>query len=299
MRIFAQKQDAPRKPLSSTLTRPARTIPGLAPHEHPILYLQHTIGNQAVQRLLQANQAAGLIAPDGSHIAIQRKDANSEEREKWQQALKGKKLPTGRRLVEEKTTAFYVEGLIETSKLLEPFIQGKLARTSVAKNFHIYGSREEFDAQAGKLVGEKNSPGTKFGGFYHRPTDSIHLPPRAAFGHALHEGIHKYSAAVVLGALGQSLNEGITQYFTDRVQAEHQLEGEAQNEYGEQLECAKIVLSWLPDQEKTMAEAYFQGKATVMAEAINKQLGIDAGQRSKLVGEDKLCERIKQKGPAT
>jgi hypothetical protein len=288
MRIFAQKQDTPRKPQSSILTRPNRTIPALAQHEHPILYLQHTIGNQAVQRLLQANQAA-----------IQRKDADSEEREKWQQALTGKKLPTIRRLVEEKSTAFYVEGLIETSTLLAPFIQSKLAKTSVAKNFHLYGSREEFDAQAGKLVAEKSSEGTKIGGFYHRPTDSIHLPPRANFGHALHEGIHKYSAAVVLGALGKSLNEGITQYFTDRVQAEHNVEGEAQNEYGPHVECAKIVLSWLPDREKTLAEAYFQGKATVLAEAINKQLGIDAGQRAKLVGEDKLCERIKQKGPAT
>jgi hypothetical protein len=290
MRIFAQKQDLPHKPLSSILARPDRTIPGSAQHEHPILHLQQTIGNQAVQRLLQASQAAN---------PIQRKDADSEEREKWQQALKGKKLPTVRRLVEENTTAYYVEGLIETSKLLEPFIQGKLAKTSVAKKFHIYGSRDEFDAKASKLVGEKSSEGTKIGGFYHRATDSIHLPPRANFGHALHEGIHKYSAAVVLGALGKSLNEGITQYFTDRVQAEHQVEGAAQNEYGSQLECAKIVLTWLPDREKTMAEAYFQGKATLMAEAINKQLGIDAGQRAKLVGEDKLCERIKQKGPAT
>jgi hypothetical protein len=295
MRNFAQKQEQPRKPLSSSHTRPHPTIPGLAQPEHLILHLQQTIGNKAVQRLLQANQAA----QNGRDLILQRKDADSEEKEKWQQALKGKELPTGRRFVEEKSTPFYVEGLIETSKLLAPFLQGKLAKTSVAKNFHIYGSREEFDAQATKLVGEKSSPGTKFGGFYHRSTDSIHLPPRAAFGHALHEGIHKYSAAVVLGALGQSLNEGITQYFTDQVLAEHKVEGEAKHEYGPQLECAKIVLTWLPDRDKTLAEAYFQGKATVMAEAINKQLGIDAGQRAKLVGEDKLCERIKQKGPAS
>lgn len=287
MRIFAQKQEQPRKSLASILARPNRTTPDLSPHEHPLLYLQHTIGNQAVQRLLQANPNT-----------LQLKDAESQEREKWEQALKGKKLPTGRRIVDEKSTAFYIEGLIETSKLLAPFLQGKLAKTSIAKNFHIYGSREEFDAQAGKLVGEKSSPGTKFGGFYHRPTDSIHLPPRATFGHALHEGIHKYSAAVVLGALGQSLNEGITQYFTDRVQEEHQIKGAAQHEYGSQLECAKIILTWLPDREKTLAEAYFQGKATALAAEINKQLGIDAGQRAKLVGEDKLCERIKQKGPA-
>lgn len=289
MRFFAQKQEQPGKRPSSMLVRPNRAIAGLGQAEHPILHLQRTIGNRAVQRLLEQNRGDG---------AVQRKDAEGEEKEKWQQALKGKELPTARRLVEEEATAFFVEGLIETSKVLGPFIQGKLAKTSVAKNFHLYGSREEFDAKAGKLVGVEGSPGTKVGGFYHRPTDSIHLPPRASFGHALHEGIHKYSAAVVLGALGKSLNEGITQYFTDRVQEEHKVEGQAQHEYGPNVECAKIVLSWLGDGEKTMAEAYFQGKASGMAEEINKKLGIDAGERSKLVGQDKLCERIKQKGAA-
>lgn len=134
---------------------------------------QHSQETFAGRRLL-AHELAHVVQQNGSAVALQRKDAEIQEREKWQQALKGKKLPTARRVVDEDETPFFVEGLIETSKILEPYLQGKLAKTSVARNFHVYGSREEFDYKANELVGEKSSPGTKFGGFFHRRTDSIH-----------------------------------------------------------------------------------------------------------------------------
>ena len=256
---------------------------------------QYAPGTSAGQRLL-AHELTHVVQQNGRAVSLQREDAEGEEREKWKQKLKGKSLPTARQVSGEKDTAFFVEGLIETSSRLQPYLKGKLAKTSVAKNFHIYGSRDEFEAKAGKLVGGESSPGTKFGGFYHRPTDSIHLPPRAEFGHALHEGIHKYSSRVVLTMFGQFLNEGVTQYFADRVQEEHQVEGKTKHEYGEQLECAKIALSFLKDGDKTLAEAYFQGKAIPMSEEINARLGINQGERAKLVSDNKLCERIKQKG---
>ena len=256
---------------------------------------QYAPRTSAGQRLL-AHELTHVLQQNGRAVSLQREDAESQEREKWQQNLKGKGLPTARQISDEKDTAFFVEGLIETSNRLQPYLKGKLAKTSVARNFHIYGSREEFDAKASKLVGGESSPGTKFGGFYHRRTDSIHLPPRAAFGHALHEGIHKYSSPAVLNVFGQFLNEGVTQYFADSVQEEHKVEGKTQHEYGEQLECAKIAMSFLKDSEKTLAEAYFQGKATPMAQEINARLGIDHGERVKLVSTNQLCERIKQKG---
>lgn len=256
----------------------------------------HNSQDTAARRHLLAHELAHVVQQNGSAVSLQRKDAESEEREKWQKALKGKSLPTARRIVDEKDTPFFVEGLIETSKVLAPYLQGKLSKTSVAKNFNVYGSREEFDAKASKLVGAESPPGTKFGGFFHRATDSIHLPPRAAFGHALHEGIHKYSAAVVLGAFGQFLNEGITQYFADQVQAEHKVEGEAPNEYGQQLECAKIVPGLLKERDKTLGEAYFRGNANQMRQDIETQLGIDTKERIELAQSSKLCERIKQKG---
>jgi hypothetical protein len=61
MRSFAQKQA--EKPVASGLARPKKATSRLAYREHPSLFLQHPIGNQAVQRMLQTRAAepeAGL-----------------------------------------------------------------------------------------------------------------------------------------------------------------------------------------------------------------------------------------------
>jgi hypothetical protein len=55
MRTFAQKQNQPQKPVSSSLARPNLATHGPTHREHPLLHLQRTIGNQAVLRLLQTN----------------------------------------------------------------------------------------------------------------------------------------------------------------------------------------------------------------------------------------------------
>src|SRR5262249_36491271 len=55
MRTFAQKQNHPQKQVSSGLTQPKTATPRAHHPAHPILELQHAIGNQAVQRMLQTN----------------------------------------------------------------------------------------------------------------------------------------------------------------------------------------------------------------------------------------------------
>ncbi|KXK01257.1 MAG: hypothetical protein NBKEAIPA_02353 [Nitrospirae bacterium] len=53
MRTFAQNQ--PQQPVSSSFARPNTTTPGCVHHEHPVLYVQRAMGNQAVQRMLQTH----------------------------------------------------------------------------------------------------------------------------------------------------------------------------------------------------------------------------------------------------
>ena len=55
MRAFEHKQNQPQKPALSSLTRSNTAAPGPTHHAHPILLWQRTIGNQAVQRLLQTH----------------------------------------------------------------------------------------------------------------------------------------------------------------------------------------------------------------------------------------------------
>src|ERR1051325_1870278 len=80
MRTFAQKRNQSQKPVYSSLARPNMATFGQARHEHPILHLQRTIGNQAVLRMLQTNAEefkaglTGTASPrfghDFSQIAI-------------------------------------------------------------------------------------------------------------------------------------------------------------------------------------------------------------------------------------
>ena len=55
MQTFTLKQNQPQKPVSSGLARSNIVRPAPEHCDHPILHLQRTIGNQAVQRVLQTN----------------------------------------------------------------------------------------------------------------------------------------------------------------------------------------------------------------------------------------------------
>ena len=71
MRTFAQKQNQPQKRVSSNLARPNMATLGPDQSEHLILHLQRTIGNQAVQRMLQTHSEelkAGLSGTASPHF---------------------------------------------------------------------------------------------------------------------------------------------------------------------------------------------------------------------------------------
>src|SRR5918999_1312641 len=55
MRTFAQKPKATQQTTSAKSTIPGRAHFGQSHEVNPILHLQRTIGNQAVQRMLQTN----------------------------------------------------------------------------------------------------------------------------------------------------------------------------------------------------------------------------------------------------
>src|SRR5262245_60736367 len=55
MRTFTQKQNQPQKPVSSNLARSHTVTPGLHHRADPVLPSQRTVGNQAVQPMLQTH----------------------------------------------------------------------------------------------------------------------------------------------------------------------------------------------------------------------------------------------------
>jgi hypothetical protein len=217
---------------------------------------------------------------------------------RWRLVTGSQKLPRAESPVSTSTTAVFVEALIEASPFLEPYLVGRLVRTRVADRFTIYDFRETFEEKRDTLDKRVTPMGGRADkrpyGFYHRRTDSIHLPSDAKFGHALHEGIHKYSSVAVQNGLGVYFNEGVTQYFTNRVLAEHPELGTVAA-YDDELACARIALRWINDDVAMFARAYFGGEVNPLATAVRQRLNLTGAEFSRLANEDEglgLCRRI-------
>ena len=73
MRTFAQKQNQPRRPVSSSLARLHTAAPGLDHREHPILHSQRTTGNQVLLTMMQTDATehevglTGMASPRFGH----------------------------------------------------------------------------------------------------------------------------------------------------------------------------------------------------------------------------------------
>src|SRR6516165_10501012 len=71
MPSFALKQNQVPKPVASSSPRPKLAWPELDYREHAIRHLQRALGNQAVQRMLQADAEevdAGLTSKASPHV---------------------------------------------------------------------------------------------------------------------------------------------------------------------------------------------------------------------------------------
>jgi hypothetical protein len=198
-----------------------------------------------------------------------------------------------------KTTASLIQTVLGRSRVLRPYIGQKLMRVMIPKNF----IHHDFDAtfndaytRLHKIVIQVGSKEEKElitrRGFYHRPTDAIHLRPAADVGAALHEAIHKFSSPGFRGVFGGYLDEGVTQYFTDLVLVEQVLGKMTTHSYQDQLRCAnRFIVLFNPD---TVAKAYFQGigldsLARTVVGRLNTNL---ADLATKLKIEDALCKKI-------
>jgi hypothetical protein len=198
-----------------------------------------------------------------------------------------------------KTTASLIQTVLERSRALRPYIGQKLMRVMIPKNFIHHDFDATFNSaytSLHKIVIPAGSAEEKElitrRGFYHRPTDAIHLRPAADVGHALHEATHKFSSPGFRSVFGGYLDEGVTQYFTDLVLVEQGLGKMTTHSYQDQLRCANhLVGLFNPD---VIAKAYFQGAglqdlASILVGRLNTNLTELA---TKLKYGDALCKKI-------
>ena len=129
------------------------------------------------------------------------------------------------------------------------------------------------------------------GGFFDRSTRHIHVRSRTHFGHAVHESMHKVAHPAFHGFYGTFINEGVTQYFADRLLVEHGLGAVTDHKYWDELDCAKKLVA-LTDWQ-TVAKAYFQNDTT-LRDAMLKKLNMDAGTFQREMNAGKVCARVYQ-----
>jgi Domain of unknown function (DUF4157) len=121
-----------------------------------------------------------------------------------------------------------------------------------------------------KEVGATDKP-EEVGGFTDRKAGEIHLRFHTAdVEAALHEAVHLNSSTKFQGNFGHPCNEGVTEYFTQKVLDEQGLKpGKA---YADQMKIAEGLIAALD--ENQVGNAYFKGDLAAY-KAVVKALGND------------------------
>ena len=243
-----------------------RQVARRPPDAELVLRLQRTIGNRATARLL-------LRKPD----SLTKAGIKTDDR------------------VSDKTAGLIQAALLESEELA-PFLKDKFPKAAITKDFDIQ-TDDDFD-DAVKAMKHNTEPMTRnqiraaygnVGGFFDRSTKHIHVRQRSHFGHAVHESMHKVAHPAFHAFWGDFINEGVTQYFCDRLLVEQGLGIVTDHEYKDQLECAKKLVA-LTDWQ-TVAKAYFVND-DALRQAVMKKLGMDTGTLRKALLDDKVCARL-------
>ncbi len=252
---------------SQHLTGRRRQVARRPPDEELVLRLQRMIGNRATTRLLQRKPES-----------LTKAGVKTDDR------------------VNDKTPQ-RIQTAIEESEELKPFLKDKVPKSLVTKDFEIHSDEDEFNQLAkdylhNKDLMDKRKRADAFGdigGFFDRSTRHIHVRSRTHFGHAVHESMHKVAHPAFHGFYGTFINEGVTQYFADRLLVEHGLGAVTDHKYWDELDCAKKLVA-LTDWQ-TVAKAYFQNDTT-LRDAMLKKLNMDAAQFQREMNAGRVCARL-------
>jgi hypothetical protein len=101
--------------------------------------------------------------------------------------------------------------------------------------------------------------------------------------------MHKLANPAFHGFWGDTINEGVTQYFTDCVLREQGLDEVKDTEYQDQLACAKKLVT--ATNRDTVAREYFLGDGA-LREALKQKWSLDDVAFAKLRVGDGVCKRL-------
>lgn len=233
-----------------------------------------------------------LIAHELVHVSQQAHSGSQT------QVLRRKPVLSGRKTTElvDDSIAGDVDKALAESKTIAKFIPAKSlkkasGRLSVEDPEVFAAKYADYAKKHSGTADVKDVPG-----FFDRDKGKIFLKLRRAdIEAAIHETIHLNSSKMFATQFGTPCNEGLTQYFTEKVLAEQTLgSGRA---YRDELKLAKGVISVL--NEDAIGEAYFKGDQKAFAGLLKKFSASKTGfsDWKKLMNSDKASdweEAVKQ-----
>lgn len=221
-------------------------------------------GNRQVQRFLKGISRA----PAGILARTDAEDATAEQTPDFDPAT-----------TIEGDIAEQLETILQNSAYLRPYIQEKLTDKPITESgkFVVYSSDPDFDAAYIRIHKKMDQLDDvafqerlkRVQGFYERANDAIHLRPKADKAHALHEAVHRYSERQFRGIFSGFIDEGVTQFFTDRVLEELGQPAGGSHGYQQELALATDLVDFLG--EPFTAENFFR---EFNREAVLDKIGI-------------------------
>jgi hypothetical protein len=199
--------------------------------------------------------------------SVQRKDEKKPDPEKKKKTIAEEKGMTVDKPV-NKNMPDIIDQIFSASDVLKPYIKANSNLIAEKGKFRIEIGYQNLIA-AYKDCHDGNEPEGKIGGFYCRNTGVVHTvagnnkkEPTSEFGHVIHESIHKKSASGMRAFFTDFINEGVTQYFADKVLEEQNLGAHKKHIYKDQLECARQLIRVVG--EDTVAQYYFKGSGSLI-----------------------------------
>jgi hypothetical protein len=254
--------------------------------------LGHDVVFGASQFEPQTHQGQRLIAHELTHVVQQSGSAGTSlgqtpaliQREPAKKTLKSAKVDATDPVA--KDTAAIIDEVLARNKRLAPYIGDKLTAglKITEKGKFIHETRDEnFDSAYQKAYGLNSSTmvpkDTK--GFFDPDTLEIHLRPKAQFGTALHEAVHRLAspnlykrylstADAISTDLAEVLKEGMTAFFTDRILNDEDLPNYVDAYRGKKEKVEQLVTALGSDGFDLIAKFNFKASSIV---EIGEKLG--------------------------
>jgi len=188
-------------------------------------------------------------------------------------------------------TAAIIDQVLARNQRLAPYIGDKLkAGFSIAeKGKFVHASSEgNFENAYRKAYGASETVSKDTTGFFDPKKSEVHLRPKAKFGTALHESMHRLASPALYGSylqeamkissnLTEVLKEGVTAFFTDAVLQDEGLPNFNDAYRSKKKKAESLIAALGSDGFDLIAKFNFQGGAVV---EIGEKLGFTSKQFS-------------------